>query len=850
MCIAGDAKWRCYVCDPKPLAELIHNCDLIIQAIDTMQKKKNEKEVKKTQEKDKRAPVATPAAPTPPPATQPPSRKGLPSRGGKTGDVNQQSPANIRQHPEIKSPAGIPMKGTPVMSGGKMIGFRSPSSTATNRVTPTVNTSPQTPMYAEWDIKANDQNVLALIDRAAMVTESMHMLLCSLREDVYKVSKLNPRLQQVKQAKTETAMKLRRAMKAFNKSFHDLANFSRRNLGPPPTTVKQILQQSGGKPAASQGKSPGPVARPTPRIIPNKLKNTPPAKPSGSGGSVEVIELLDSDDESKGGAPQKRAKISSESTEEKKIEESNNKADTEAVDEKKDDKRPEEQNEKKKGFQFKVSLSGSGPSLKDQADDEEPGEEEPEVESKWDENEVAEKKEKDQDKEEDTTEEKHSEAMDVEEKEASKAERSEATENTSTADVGNASEVVDMEDGEKMDTAEEGSEKKDEPEDVQTAEPTTNATSSVGGTVNGHKQKNEDSDEEESMDGLPEEDKDKQRVKASDLKGRMEFDIDIGDFDKVKVVQVDGAGDSMETSSDDSNQVDTVNSVMPTTNSRTMEADSDTDSDVDPYDNLYDNLRFEPLFDVKNLVSNENSDSDDDSAADENTVTMPVLNGDVEEENKAMDLDDDAAPALEEDIAEPVVEKNHVDTTENTPDSTQHSPRRSKRMVKQKCKTDDEEEESKQTRSGKASEKKTKSSRPGRSRQDMEAQRVLHKELLDDSDDDEESANEEDEEEESEESESEEDTKVSSGDEYKPGQDRRQTKTEKKEKKSEPVQRKKGGRKKRRGRQKKGKKLMKEYQKKPTDCNMRNMYLEIIVFNFNENSISFHYQKKAIKKIL
>ena len=185
-----------------------------MEAISKRDEKKKEKE-KKVEEKKK-------AKPAPPQVVK--------------GQANRPSQQVVQARQGVGKAQQKPSMVYPTQKGGKHQMQPQPfkGTIQKNMPLPQKQVPPQMQgktQFIEWNFRVNENNVMPIIDRAMMVTESMHMLLTSLREDIQKAG-TGSATSQRSVTKLDASNKLKRALGAFNKSFFDLSLFSQKTSGP------------------------------------------------------------------------------------------------------------------------------------------------------------------------------------------------------------------------------------------------------------------------------------------------------------------------------------------------------------------------------------------------------------------------------------------------------------------------------------------------------------------------------------------------------------------------------------------------------------------------------------------
>ena len=140
----------------------------------------------------------------------------------------------------------------------------------------------------EWDAPINEYNVGQALDRTLAVTESLRMVMVSLKDDMKKANSYP--VQQCLEKKRIVAAKIRRAMGAFKKQVLDIEHFCKTTAKVMPQSLKPN-QSKHDKTGQQKKKQPFPVSL---------LKNKRPGETNDAAKSkkdVEVIELSDSSED-------------------------------------------------------------------------------------------------------------------------------------------------------------------------------------------------------------------------------------------------------------------------------------------------------------------------------------------------------------------------------------------------------------------------------------------------------------------------------------------------------------------------------------------------------------------------
>ena len=319
------------MCDPKPLASLIHNCTQILKAIEEKEKENAQRLEKAKKEKEKEKEKAKQKAEESVSSSGSNSRQTAMKSTSKPPRVRtkgalQMSNVNVSRVTGVKpnsTPLAVTQGGVTYIvqqgAAGGVVGQPQPGILYHSRggklvpVTP-AKTLPQlklqqaqqarnvqnlgmqqdaqvhTVIAEQWNI--NEMNVDQVLEKVLAATQSMNMLLYSLREDMKKKTHRTPPTENLRVRK-EIAFKFKRAMQAYKKSFRDISVFSCTK-----SNVQKVVQKVQPKHGQTTSQ-------------PHSKKSAQPAKKVSS---VEVIELSDSeDDESTSQASASTTKSSSAS---------------------------------------------------------------------------------------------------------------------------------------------------------------------------------------------------------------------------------------------------------------------------------------------------------------------------------------------------------------------------------------------------------------------------------------------------------------------------------------------------------------------------------------------------------
>ena len=193
-------KWSCYVCDPKPMANLIVHCTRIISAIEDYLQKEREK---KKQREIKAAAVAAKVAKTSQAQHMPqqlsvnPGRAVVPSRSIPASTTQPPQPVLLTQVPNIKT-GGFQLVSVPV---GQQVGH---GQRHIGKAGPVIKTPPTPVMKQQleqkrtapvagqsvlrqnefWNIPISEFNVGPVLQRVNAFTHSLFVLSGSMQKEL------------------------------------------------------------------------------------------------------------------------------------------------------------------------------------------------------------------------------------------------------------------------------------------------------------------------------------------------------------------------------------------------------------------------------------------------------------------------------------------------------------------------------------------------------------------------------------------------------------------------------------------------------------------------------------------
>jgi len=316
--LIGDSeRWRCYVCDPKPLLGLIEQCTAIMEALARQEKLESDKRRKPDANS---RPISTmqyhsssvkTAAGTKLPA-QPVSVIQTASiatigkyRMQPYVDAAKQQPARMtnRTIATLLSEQQ-PLQGKPVSVTTKTVasllaerrekpGVTMPASSKAQVTTSAASSTK--PAHAHVQNVVTSQNVLIVLDRLLSATNSMNVFLQSLKMDARKNAVGITQAHYEK--RREIAGKLTRAYAAYTRSFQEVTTYTSPSQNA--ATVSQVARANTTKastvvmraPAATNSATATSASRPVGSQ--RSVLSRPPIKSVSS----EVIEISDSDDD-------------------------------------------------------------------------------------------------------------------------------------------------------------------------------------------------------------------------------------------------------------------------------------------------------------------------------------------------------------------------------------------------------------------------------------------------------------------------------------------------------------------------------------------------------------------------
>ena len=315
MCVGENERWRCYVCDPKPLLSLIEHCSAVMEALARQEKL----ELEKRRKPDINSKLTT---------TTPYNSSTIKTA---TGSKQPAQPVSVIQTASVMTIAKSRMQPSieaarqqPAKVAGRTVASllneqqQPPSRTTTKTVasllaehkvkpgmTPASSQAQATssasravrPPHPHVQNVVTSQNVLIVLDRLQSATNSMNVFLQSLRMDARKNAVGNTQAHLEK--RREIAGKLTRAYAAYTRSFQEVTALTApsSNAAAASQMAKAVATkaQQGTvlvrAPPATNSAAASAASRPTSNQ--RSVLSRPPAKSSSS----EVIEISDSEDD-------------------------------------------------------------------------------------------------------------------------------------------------------------------------------------------------------------------------------------------------------------------------------------------------------------------------------------------------------------------------------------------------------------------------------------------------------------------------------------------------------------------------------------------------------------------------
>ena len=259
--LGDDSKWKCYICDPKPLLNLIEHCTGVMEAMAKQEKKQQEAENRRRKFEITKGKAAQQVSVIQSSTATVAGRSGIIKASNPPA---QQRPARSLQEQMHSIRMAQSNNSRTLFSGPRGIGVQ-------NAVRPGQLRSGDQLFIAltQGGAAVKDSGLNLTLERLLSATNSMHMFLTSLNDDLRRSSGKVSNSSSVSIKRREVASKLWQAHMAYGKSFREAAGWQR-----DPFYQKQTPPRSQSKPQVSKS-----VA--------------------GNNNIVEVIELSDDEDENK-----------------------------------------------------------------------------------------------------------------------------------------------------------------------------------------------------------------------------------------------------------------------------------------------------------------------------------------------------------------------------------------------------------------------------------------------------------------------------------------------------------------------------------------------------------------------
>ena len=315
LCVGDNDRWRCYVCDPKPLLGLIDHCSAVMEALARQEKLElekrrkpdvNSKQMTGTQYNSSAIKTATgckqPAQPvsviqtasvmTIAKSRMQPSVEAARQQAAKVAGRTVASLLNEQQQPSRTTTKTV----ASLLAEHKVKPGMTPATSSQAQATPSASRAVRPPHPHVQNV-VTSQNVLIVLDRLQSATNSMNVFLQSLRMDARKNAVGNTQAHLEK--RREIAGKLTRAYAAYTRSFQEVTAWTApsSNAAAASQTGKVVATkaQQGTvlvrAPPSTNSAAVSAASRPTSNQ--RSVLSRPPVKSSSS----EVIEISDSEDD-------------------------------------------------------------------------------------------------------------------------------------------------------------------------------------------------------------------------------------------------------------------------------------------------------------------------------------------------------------------------------------------------------------------------------------------------------------------------------------------------------------------------------------------------------------------------
>lgn len=244
MSLDAGVKWKCYVCDPKPLLGLIEHCTSIMEALAKQEKRQQELENRR-RKNDSRARAAI----------NPPAPETI--QGQPVSVIRAPSTSVMGRSTLLRSPLQRPettdgMKSDMYLQASLLLSKSLHGSTSRPVVTkngsvcfsPAINTTTsKSSQVAGARPAADDLSMLPTLERLLSATHSMAMFLSSLKDELRRTSGTSTTYSTAQmQKRRDIASKLWKAIGAYGKSFED-ANANNVDLIKKSSQALQVQQR-------------------------------------------------------------------------------------------------------------------------------------------------------------------------------------------------------------------------------------------------------------------------------------------------------------------------------------------------------------------------------------------------------------------------------------------------------------------------------------------------------------------------------------------------------------------------------------------------------------------------------
>ena len=838
--LGDDVKWKCYVCDPKPMAKLIQEATDIIQEVaDNVEKMKKDRDAATQRSSSRPAKPAQPAAATPNikqtarKSTTPQPPRGVQqapmpgtSRAAKPPPQQQLQIQNIVQNvhtnmlqnlPIIANVQSLPhqqrqrlqqpqqramfpqqgrgrggfqpqmqrppqpqqqqIRGKVVAQGRQVVPNqrqqqqmqqhqqqqrahrqqhqmqqqRAQQQQQQQRAQQQAILKQASSKIAEWDVNLNEFNVVQVLDRTLAATESMRMVLTSFKEELRKGQRNgnNPFVI----AKRDVSRKLRRAMGAFKKQVQDIEFFAKA-FQPPRLPQQQQQQQMSNQKQQQrqqQQKQQQSILRKGPMKTSTPNKSSKSAA-SGGGGDVVVI-LSDSDDNGgddkndKDYVPSKRRRDSprkrnrSEPATPKKVKDKDVKE--KSVDGSGDAKQTDEvvdldsEDSPKKDDTKSDAKSDTDKDKKESKESKDNKSETEEKEEETDKEKADKSEEKETEKKEDEKEESDKEtSSDTQKKEDPVEDKKESDGEEVESKTDTKADIKDNED-EKEDSK---SDEKDSEQEEENMEVDQEEKEDISADVSAKESEKEADDDEKDP---VEEDQEEPKAETSDHDGvqsdapasepvlpEKDFETLLSEVTSALTshIEADSSGvDAPGTDVSDGGAGFGGTSEVSDLETLKGQEEKEESTNEGP---AFESLKFEPLFEIP--VTEEKSEGNEDEAGTEDKVQIVKENDKETVQTTKTDMDTDKVKSVKSDSDSEEEEESSKQKGDDSDDKEKHESVKRSRSDTDDTSAPKRHKAASPEPSSDAETSASETKDMKRSRADIEAQRLLHKDLIDD----------------------------------------------------------------------------------------------------------------------